>query len=308
MDVRKFVLSYYRTATKDFYITRITHPTEATKLHSHEYFQAYYVQQGHLVHHIDNASALLTAGDVFILPPDIPHYIEADGDGLAFYAMSFMPAYFAGVREGSKLVADFLQYLKSATEQRIQPKLTLPTDDVLFVDAVFKRVLSEFEGKKSGKEDLIHGYATVLISLFARIYFEQKVESLNTEFNRQSVMYCIEYVKNHSDENISLDGIARRCAMSRTTFCTLFSALTGTTFRKYLHACRIERAMQMIQSGEKITAVSERCGYGDFSTFHRNFKAVSGMSPKQYLETCAIHRTDEILLPEIKLPISKEDL
>jgi len=286
MDVRKFVLSYYESATEDFYITRITHPTEATKLHSHNYFQAYYVQQGRLIHHIEDAAAPLSTWDVFILPPDISHYIEADGEGLAFYAMSFMPGYFSGVHDGNKLIADFLQYLKSAAEKRIQPKLTLPNDDILFVDAVFKRILTEFQGSKKGKEELIRECVSVLISLFARIYFEQKSESLNTEFNRQSVIYCIEYIRNHSDEDISLDEMARRCTMSRTTFCTLFASIAGMPFRKYVNSCRIERAAKLIHSGEKITTASTLCGYSDFSTFYRNFRAVIGTSPTQYQNAC----------------------
>ena len=80
MDIKKFVLSYYETATENFHITKVTRPTEALKLHTHSYFQVYYILHGKLTHHIEDTYALLSHSDVFILPPDISHYIESDDD------------------------------------------------------------------------------------------------------------------------------------------------------------------------------------------------------------------------------------
>ena len=282
MDVKKFVLSYYETATEDFHITKITHPEEALKLHSHEYFQVYYILHGKLIHHIEDMAASLSRSDVFILPPDIPHYIESNDDSLEFYSMSFTSDYFSGIRESNKLIADFLYYLKTSTEKKILPRLTLPTDDVLFVDTIFNRIITEFSDKKRGNEEVIKECASVLLSIFARIYFEQKSESLNTEINKHSVVHCIEYIKNHFDENISLSEMAKRATMSKTCFCNIFSSITGMPFKKYVNVCRIEKAAQMIKSGEKITTASSLCGFEYFSTFYRNFKNIMGISPVEY--------------------------
>ena len=282
MDIKKFVLSYYETATENFHITKVTRPTEALKLHTHSYFQVYYILHGKLTHHIEDTYALLSHSDVFILPPDIPHYIESDDDTLQFYSMSFLPDYFSGIRESNKLIADFLYYLKTATQQKILPKLTLPSDDVLFVDTIFKRIMTEFSDKKRGNEEIIKECASVLLSIFARIYFEQKSESLTTEINKNSVVHCIEYIKNHFDENISLSEMAKRATMSKTCFCNIFSSITGMSFKKFVNVCRIEKATQMILLGEKITTVSSLCGYEYFSTFYRNFVEIMGITPAEY--------------------------
>lgn len=282
MDIKKFVLSYYDTATENFHITKITQPKEALNLHSHSYFQVYYVIHGKLTHHIKDVTASLSRSDVFILPPDIPHYIESDDDTLEFYSMSFMPDYFSGIRESNKLIADFLYYLKTATQQKLLPKLTLPPDDVLFVDTIFKRIMIEFSDKKRGNEEIIKECASVLLSIFARIYFEQKSETLTMEINKNSVVHCIEYIKNHFDENISLSEMAKRATMSKTCFCNIFSSITGMSFKKYVNVYRIEKAAQMILTGEKITTVSSLCGYEYFSTFYRNFVDIMGITPTEY--------------------------
>lgn len=282
MDVKKFVLSYYESATKDFHITEIENPTEALKPHSHSYFQVYCIVQGSLSHHIEDSEAMLSKSDVFIVPPDVPHYIKSRDGTVKFYSMSFMPDYFSGIRESNKLIADFLQYLKSATKNNILPKLTIPNDDVLFVETMFKRIMAEFYEKKRGSEEIIKECASVLISLFARIYFEQKDESVTTAMNKQAVVHCIEYIKNHFDENVKLSEMARRATMSKTCFCDIFSSITGMSFKKYLNACRIAKATRLIISGEKITTVAGLCGYEYFSTFYRNFKSITGMSPDDY--------------------------
>ena len=106
MDVKKFVLSYYENATDDFHITRITAPREALRLHSHAYFQVYCVCKGRLLHHLEGSTAELTAGDVFILPPNLPHHITVPDGQIDFYSLSFMPDYFRSLHE-NKFVPDF---------------------------------------------------------------------------------------------------------------------------------------------------------------------------------------------------------
>lgn len=282
MDIKKFVLPYYKDATEDFYIMRIDNPVDTLSLHVHEYYQAFYVISGTMVHHVGEGTAELSAGDIFILPPNLPHYIDAECGKVDFYALSFMPVFFRGIQENNKLVADFLHYLTVAAPETIPLKLTLSNEDIIFSETLFKRIQEEFRSDKTGTNAVIKSCVTVLLSLFARIYFEEQAESLALTVNRQAVLYCIEYIKTHYDETISLTEIAHRSAMSKTCFCTLFRAVAGTSFHNYLNTCRINRAAELLKSGEKVSAVSALCGYNDFSTFYRNFVKFKNISPAQF--------------------------
>lgn len=282
MDIKNFVLSYYKNATKNFHITEITAPDEALKLHSHNYFQVYYILSGKLIHHIENGYAFLSYGDVFILPPDTPHYIETKGDNVDFYSMSFMPAFLKGHRQNNKLVSDFLYYLTNTSLENIQPKFNLSPEDVAFTEAVFKRIMTEFNDEKTGKEIIIKECVLILLSLFARVYFEEKADKLITEQNKNSVMHCVEYIKTHFDEDITLSQMVKLSAMSKTSFCSIFTSVTKTTFKDYLNSLRIKKGCELISKGEKISTVSNLCGYGDFSTFYRNFKKHMKISPSEY--------------------------
>lgn len=282
MNVKKFVLSYYENATDDFHITRISSPKEALSLHSHNYFQIYYVISGKLTHHLENSTAKLTAGDVFILPPNQPHYIETPDGAVDFYSLSFTADYFQNIKEANKLILDFLLYLQSEHTERIEPKISLSYEDTMFINMLFKRILAEFSGNKTGKNEMIKETVSVLLSLFARVYFEENVSALTAKENRQLVLHSIEYIKNHFDEELTLWEIVRRSAMSKTNFCAIFHSITGMSFKEYLNRYRIEQAAGLIAAGEKTSTAATRCGYGDFSTFYRNFKKYMGMSPSEF--------------------------
>ena len=282
MNVKKFVLSYYKNATNDFYITRISSPKEALNLHSHNYFQIYYVISGRLTHHLENSMADLTSGDIFILPPDQPHYIETPDGEVDFYSLSFMTDYFQNVKETNKLILDFLLYLQTEQTEKIEPKISLSYEDTIFTNTLFKRIMTEFSGNKTGKNEIIKEMVSVLLSLFARVYFEENAAALVAKENRQLVMHTIEYIKNHFDEEITLSEIVRCSAMSKTSFCTIFNSFIGMPFKEYLNRYRIEQAAELIASGEKVSVAGNHCGYSDFSTFYRNFKKYMGMSPSEF--------------------------
>ncbi len=284
MDIKIFVLSFYENAADGFHIHRITQSTEAVKLHSHAYYQVYYVHSGKIIHHVQYAAAELSFGDVFILPPDVPHFIELPEETADFYSMSFMPDFFQGPEGSGRLVADFLHHLTASAAESIQPKISLPEEDIPFIETLFERILNEFSADRAGKKEIIQEYVSLFLSILARFYFEEQAESLRLQAKRETITHCIAYIQNHFDEDLTLAEIARRFAMSRTGFCSLFSSVTGTSFKNYLNGYRIQKACEMIRSGEKASNVGLLCGYSDYSTFHRNFKKFMTVSPAQYRE------------------------
>ena len=277
MDVKNFVLTYYKDTSYGFHIQKIEKPTEAKKLHSHEYFQIYYIEKGALTHYLDGEESRLVAGDMFIIPPGVKHKIAEETDTV-FYSFSFELQSI----DGTGFYMDFLKGLM--IEKNIRSKITIPPDDVLKIENIIEQIFREFHSKKIAAGEVIRSYAIVLITEFARIYYETQnaVPAVYTGDNKEFILRCTDYMKENFEKEISLDSMVRLSAMSKSNFCSIFYSVTGKTFNLYLNTLRVHKAAKYIKLGYKITAIYGLCGYNDFSTFYRNFKKIMGVSPKEY--------------------------
>ncbi|MBQ7718884.1 MAG: helix-turn-helix domain-containing protein [Clostridia bacterium] len=281
MDIKNFVLSYYKNSAENFHIHKVEKTVEAQKPHTHEYFQIYYIVKGRITHYVSNSSSTLSHGDMFIIPPGVIHHI-APLPGTVFYSLSFMSDLLGEPTKANRLAINFLKSLK----QSIQPKISIISKDIFYAENIMEHMLNEFNGKTIGYDENIRAYTLILVNLLARSYLNGNWARIPEYFedNRQFVIGCVEYVENNFTDKISLDDISKRAAMSKGTFCKLFTELTGHSFNNYINICRIKKAAEYISQGYKITAIYGLCGYGDFSTFYRNFKKIMGISPKEFKE------------------------
>ncbi len=285
MNIKKFFLSYYKNATTDFYIGKLNEPIDGKHLHSHEYYQLCYVLKGSLGHHIDDKKASLLYGDVFILPPNVPHYIEKENDATLFYTISFMPNFFTNSLSQPLLFTDFLKTVNNLSRENIPLKISLTASDRIFVEIIFDRILAEFNNKNVGAEEVIHECLAMLLTILSRNYYDKHLGefSIFYESNEQSVMHCIKYLSSNFEQDISLDKICKLATMSKSHFCKLFTQITKVTFNDFLNAKRIEKATELLlTSNLKVQSVASLVGYKDFSTFSRNFKKRIGASPEKY--------------------------
>ncbi len=276
MDIKKFVLTYYKNSSKDFHVQKLCSVNEAQKPHTHDYFQIYYVKKGGLKHFVNSKSSLLTSGDIFIVPPDEIHYVKPEKDTV-FYVFSFMPDFLKGA---NPLISGIFSEMKKGD---LRPKVTLKSNDIVFVETVIERIYKDFNEKPFGFTHTISAGASILVTLIARYYFEEENASLFFENNKDFVLLCVEYIKNNFSEDITLEKMTKRSMMSKNSFCKIFRNITGYTFKEYLNVCRIKKSAELIKSGEKISTAAELCGYNDFSTFYRNFVKIMGVSPSKYI-------------------------
>jgi two-component system response regulator YesN len=91
-------------------------------------------------------------------------------------------------------------------------------------------------------------------------------------------------------EDISLSDMTKRSAVSRAQFCKLFKDASGLGFNDYLNRKRIQRALALIKSGEKIADVAYASGYSEISTFYHSFRKFTQASPSGYKEASKVNK------------------
>lgn len=91
------------------------------------------------------------------------------------------------------------------------------------------------------------------------------------------------YIHNHYQENLSLNAIARQFFISVHYLSHQFPKVTGYTLTEYIQMTRIRNAQYaLINTSDKITTISELCGFNSFSQFNRVFRKFCRISPSDF--------------------------
>ena len=91
------------------------------------------------------------------------------------------------------------------------------------------------------------------------------------------------YIRDHSDDSMSLAAVARVVNMSATYFSQKFKEMTGINFIEYVARTRVEKARNLLLNpNRRVSEVAFEVGFQSLSQFNRAFKKVAGVSPREY--------------------------
>lgn len=90
------------------------------------------------------------------------------------------------------------------------------------------------------------------------------------------------YIEAHSDEPLSLEGLASRAKLSKYHFSRRFKALVGATPREYIAAARLRRFKGRLTVSDSVDSALYDAGYGSPSRVYEKAARNLGMTPAQY--------------------------
>ena len=91
------------------------------------------------------------------------------------------------------------------------------------------------------------------------------------------------WIQSHLGENLSVETLAERMAMSPRNFARAFAQETGETPGRYVRQLRLEAARRELEeSGRNIDQIAARCGFGTEETLRRTFVDQLRVSPNDY--------------------------
>ncbi len=98
----------------------------------------------------------------------------------------------------------------------------------------------------------------------------------------------LEWAQEHLDENLSVQVLAGRAAMSPRTFARRFRAVTGTTPHRWLSSRRIHLAQRLLETTDHtVDHVASLSGLGTAANLRLHFDAELGVAPGTYRRTFA---------------------
>lgn len=103
------------------------------------------------------------------------------------------------------------------------------------------------------------------------------------QVTRSVVDRAMQYMKEHYNEELSLEMLADQYYLNPTYFSRIFRQYTGETFTDYLLELRMTKAQGLLLLGKyKIYEVSQMVGYKSDKYFCRAFKQYTKLSPTEY--------------------------
>lgn len=137
----------------------------------------------------------------------------------------------------------------------------------------------EWTAKKTG----YHMYCRAIVSeLLCRLFRE------NEMIHKRS--FSIETVRQHITENFevnfNIEELSDMVGISTSHFHRLFKEHTGLSAKRYLNTIRINKACDLMQTGEfnSIAEVAYAVGFNDIYYFSRLFKKIMGFPPSQIFD------------------------
>lgn len=231
--------------------------------HWHDQMELIRLRHGEMTVGCDNI-AVLSPGDVYIIPPKTPHYIVCCDEAAEWDVVMFDVRAFYNDTDLCR------RYLEPIFDGRAKFQLRINQPEIT---ACFDRVVDPGLGNSFG---LIPAVYSLLDLLFRHALVEVGTEVKG----RHSIIQATEYMKQNLTEKLTTKELAKKFGYSQEHFCRLFREVTQFTPMQYLRVFRLERAMQLLNENKySIGEIAERCGFTDPNYFTRCFRDFFGTTP-----------------------------
>ena len=135
----------------------------------------------------------------------------------------------------------------------------------------YKETLS----KLATKELIIH-----LLQSKARNMLLKETSSLS---NVNQLAYAIDYIRKNQDKTITVDEVAEKAYMSKSTFHRHFKREVGITPSEFILMEKIKKAKFLLKSTTKsVSEIAYSLAFASSSQFIRHFKRLTGQTPLKF--------------------------
>lgn len=233
--------------------------------HSHEFWEIFYVVEGHIEVTEDGNVYEMREGDFILHPPMIFHREKSLGStpptiiNISFFGTGDdLRHLLSGVFHlGTAEMKEFLGICKSAAQ---------------FIKGEIK---DEFFGQE------VADHLTTFMFCLGRTYMltQNKISSEGASVYKKLVDIMNEEVHN----NVSIAQMAEKIFMSVSYVKVLFARYAGISPKTYYTTLRVNEAKKMLADGKGVREIAERMNFSTPGYFSVFFKKHTGMTPKQYI-------------------------
>lgn len=258
-------------------------------LHNHDFYEIYIHVSGADLYQVENHTYHLKTGDMLIVKPYQMHG-HSGVKPLTQYERLFLYI----TPEMLKKVSCGTYSLQGELDARLlrqQVCFSLTEDQLTMARRCLDRIQSNCLTDTPATQ--LHDIALLiefLLMVLDCMSTTAPITALPTA-STNPVHQIVAYINDHFDQPLSLDSIAAQFGLSKSNLSHRFVKATGHGVYDYILYCRFTYAKQLIATGEPLTSVAYRCGFGDYSNFQRTFSRFAGCSARAYRKHIEESRT-----------------
>lgn len=247
------------------------------EIHSHDFYEIFFLLGGDISYWIEGEIFHPKEGDILLIDPMTLHrpIISADKPAYERIVMWIEKNYL------DNFSSDGIQ-LSSCFGNKASCLLHPNSSQRAELTEKFGNLIREYYSDEYGASLYADG-------LFLQIMVELNRTEMKTskakapESSSALVTRVVEYISEHFDESISLDGLAEKFFVSKYHLSHEFSSSVGTSVYRYIMLKRLSAAKRMLMNKAAPSEVYLKYGFMDYTSFFRAFKAEYGISPKDFL-------------------------
>lgn len=235
-------------------------------LHWHENIELIFVTSGNLQVMQNDKKYTARQGELIIINSSCIHFLKTITP-ISTYAC---------------LIPD-LSFCKSfglsVDEIHFQPIVTSP-----IIRDLFQNIITEFQLQLPLQKQMLKANIMVLLTELCRHHAgpAASINIMQNENHVKIIQTALLYMKQHANEPISTEDIAKYLGFSKHYFCRLFKELTTYSPVYYLNLLRCCNAQSMLTEGQKsIREIALLCGFENISYFTRTYKKYMGVLPSE---------------------------
>lgn len=247
--------------------------------HRHDFFEVLYLSKGSGFHVIDGNKYEIKPPCIFFMSPGQAHKIEFSSD-IEGFIFIFTPEFYLINQTNQNRLIEFPFFF--TIRQDNPPLNLLDENEVLFLESLFKRGISEIAKGESFSVELLRSVLDLILTSCSVLY--KTDENLLTKGKGHIVVKkFFQLVEENYQQNWSVAGYADQMAITPNHLTQTVNQLTGKTSSQIIKSKQVlEIKRLLVHTNLSVTEIATRLNFTDQSYFTKFFKREAGVSPLQY--------------------------
>lgn len=259
-------------------------PKPSSKLHSHPYYELYYVIDDDFYMNIEDKINIFHKDDIICVSPFVNHYALPSQNNVE------KPLVINFTFEKNELKTNHDLH-KKIMKLFSGPYLHLTSCSMLY-PTIYKFALPSEDAIKASLFEHSVNFSIIILNLIMLSSKSNNIYSPNLEknpFSSESNISRLTTISNiinkHFTTGITLQNIADTLNMSTKQISRIIHKEYGCTFYRLIINLRINQATKMLVSTNlSVTEISHQVGYDSTSNFYKAFKKIHNCMPLEYRE------------------------